>query len=61
MTELRNVQLHAPPGAAYEYANANYMLLGMIIEAVSHRPYAAYVQTHILEPLGMTHTRLKTV
>jgi CubicO group peptidase (beta-lactamase class C family) len=58
MAELRNVQPHAPPGAAYEYANANYMLLGMIIEAASHQPYAAYVQNNILDPLGMTQTRL---
>ena len=58
MAELRNVQPHAAPGAAYQYANANYMLLGMIIEAVSRQPYAAYVQTHILQPPDMSHTRL---
>ena len=34
---LRDVQPHAAPGAAYEYANANYMLLGMLVEAVSHQ------------------------
>jgi hypothetical protein len=52
------VQLDAAPGTAYEYANANYMLLGMVIEAVSRQPYAAYVQRHILDPLQMTDTRL---
>jgi CubicO group peptidase (beta-lactamase class C family) len=58
MAELRTVQPHAAPGAAYEYAKANYMLLGMIIEATSHQPYAAYVQNNIFDPLEMTHTGL---
>ena len=58
MADLRTVQPHAAPGAAYEYANANYMLLGTIIEAISHQPYAAYVQTHIFDPLEMSHTGL---
>ena len=58
MTTLGAVQPHAAPGAAYEYANANYMLLGALVEAVSHQPYAEYVQTHIFDPLRMSHTRL---
>lgn len=58
MAELRTVQPHAAPGAAYEYANANYMLLGMIVETISHRPYAAYVQNHIFDALEMRHTAL---
>jgi hypothetical protein len=58
LAALRDVQLDAAPGSAYEYANANYMLLGMIVEAVSRQPYAAYVQRHILDPLQMAGTRL---
>jgi CubicO group peptidase (beta-lactamase class C family) len=38
------------------YANANYGLLGMIIENVSGVPYEEYLKKNIFEPLGMTHS-----
>ena len=41
---------------SYEYANVNYDLLGMIVEAVSGKPYAEYLHENVLEPLGMKHT-----
>ncbi len=41
---------------SYEYANVNYDLLGMIVEAVSGMPYAEYLRTNVLEPLGMDNT-----
>ncbi len=40
----------------YEYANANYGLLGQIIETVSEVSYCDYVKTHIFDPLKMKHT-----
>jgi CubicO group peptidase (beta-lactamase class C family) len=58
LAALRDVQLHAPPGTTYQYANANYLLLGLLIEAVARQPYATYVQQHILDPLHMTNSRL---
>jgi CubicO group peptidase (beta-lactamase class C family) len=60
LTALSDVQLHAAPGTAYEYANANYMLLGMVVEAVAQERYASYVQHQILEPLQMSHTQLES-
>lgn len=38
------------------YANANYGLLGLLIESVSGLSYEAYIQEHIFKPLGMTHS-----
>ncbi len=38
------------------YANVNYALLGLIIEAVSGTSYVDYVKEHFFEPLGMNHT-----
>lgn len=38
------------------YANANYGLLGLIIEAVSGMTYEEYVSKNIFSPLGMNHT-----
>ena len=41
------------PGTRWEYSNANYLILGRVIEAVSGMPYPAYIAAHIFEPLGM--------
>lgn len=44
------------PGDEMQYSNAGYVVLGVIIERVSGQSYEEYVQTHILDPAGMTHT-----
>ena len=41
---------------AFEYANANYNLLGEIIEAASGLTYEEYISDNILDPLDMTST-----
>jgi D-alanyl-D-alanine carboxypeptidase len=46
----------AEPGAAYHYANTNYLLLGELVEKVTARPWYAEVRGRILEPLGLRHT-----
>ena len=48
--------LTRPVGSAFEYSNANYNLLGLIIETASGESYADYVQKHIFTPLDMRHT-----
>jgi CubicO group peptidase (beta-lactamase class C family) len=53
---LATVKLTRPVGAAWEYSNSNYQLLGLIIEAASGTSYASYVQKHILTPLAMRNT-----
>jgi proline iminopeptidase len=53
---LAALELGRPAGEAFEYSNANYNLLGPVIEAVSGLSYADYVQKQILDPLGMDHT-----
>ncbi len=47
------LSLKREPGAAVEYCNANYALLGQIITQVAGQPYTDYVTGHILQPLGM--------
>jgi CubicO group peptidase (beta-lactamase class C family) len=44
------------PGAKWDYSNANYYVLGALIEVLSGRDYATYVETEILEPIGMEHS-----
>jgi CubicO group peptidase (beta-lactamase class C family) len=53
---LSTLVLTRPVGSTYEYSNSNYLVLGLIVEAVSGEPYADYVQEHILTPLDMNHT-----
>jgi CubicO group peptidase (beta-lactamase class C family) len=53
---LSTIKLTRPAGVTFEYSNLNYNLLGLIIEAASGESYAAYIQHHIFEPLGMHHS-----
>lgn len=39
---------------SFSYANANYDLLGRIVEHVSGEEYASYLDKHVLAPLGMS-------
>jgi CubicO group peptidase (beta-lactamase class C family) len=53
---LANVELIATPGERYEYSNANYTTLGMIIQAVSGQSYESYITEHIFQPLDMQNS-----
>jgi CubicO group peptidase (beta-lactamase class C family) len=53
---LSRIKLSHPPGSAFEYSNLNYNLLGLVIEATGGESYANYVQNHIFDPLGMSHS-----
>lgn len=53
---LRDTQLNRPVGETFEYTDANYDVLGMIIQSVAGQPYPAYVQQQILAPLTMTRS-----
>ncbi|MER5625705.1 serine hydrolase domain-containing protein [Streptosporangium sp. NPDC002544] len=46
-----------PPGSEYRYSNTDYIVLGMLIERVTGRPYATEIRERILRPLGLRHTR----
>lgn len=42
------------PGTEWNYNNSGYILLGYIIEKVSGKTYAEYLQENFFTPLGMT-------
>jgi len=44
------------PGSEYGYSNSGFIVLGLIIEAVSGQNYYAYVQDHIFTPSNMENT-----
>lgn len=45
------------PGSAYAYTDADYNLLGAVVEAVSGTPFPAYVTAKLLQPLELSETR----
>ncbi len=52
--------VHSPlafePGTRSEYSNAGYVVLGEIVERVTHEDYHAYVARRVFTPAGMTAT-----
>lgn len=53
---LRFERMRQPADAGFEYSNANYIILGMVIQAVSGQSYEDYIQAHIFNPLEMQHS-----
>src|SRR5215216_269637 len=53
---LRSVQLNRPVGASYEYSNAGYSTLGLLIQEASGQSYDAYMRAHLYRPLEMRQT-----
>ena len=56
VAELRTVDLAAPPGARHSYCSGNYNVLGRVVETVSGRSFADYMQRQVFAPLGMHHS-----
>jgi CubicO group peptidase (beta-lactamase class C family) len=54
--ELRSAKLAGTVGETWQYSNANYNTLGMIVQAVSGEPFETYVREHILIPLEMRNS-----
>ncbi|MBI9045551.1 MAG: serine hydrolase [Anaerolineaceae bacterium] len=50
-----------PVSTKWKYSNLALSLAGMIISAVSGQSYEEYIETHILKPLGMESTFIKTI
>ena len=53
---LSHEVLARAPGSAFEYSNANYDLLGYLVQVVSGEPYTDYMREHVFAPLGMDDT-----
>ena len=46
------------PGARGDYSNTNYVLLGLVVERVTGRPFSHALRTLVLRPLGLRDTVL---
>ncbi len=54
--EIVPVKLLHPVGEVFQYSNANYLLLGLVVQVVSGQLYEEYVREHIFRPLQMHHS-----
>ena len=41
------------PGTRWQYSNTNYVIIGQIIEKITHKPLIEFLEANIFEPLGM--------
>lgn len=44
------------PAGTHQYSDANYMILGALVEQVTGDTFGAYLRRHVLDPLGMTRS-----
>jgi CubicO group peptidase (beta-lactamase class C family) len=51
---FRDRKLEFVSGARHSYNNSGYILLGDLIERISGKAYAAFLQESVFDPLGMT-------
>jgi len=51
---FRDKPLEFAPGEKMSYSNSGYVLLGYLIEKISGKTYAQFLQENIFAPLGMT-------
>lgn len=52
----QQTSLRFTPGSKFEYCNANYSLLGMLIEKISGKSLDEFLTTNIFIPCGMKNT-----
>ena len=49
-------KLRTPPGTSFKYSDINFILLGEIVQRVTHTPLEVFVQREIFAPLKMNNT-----
>jgi CubicO group peptidase (beta-lactamase class C family) len=54
--DLAPASLEGDPGEAFGYSNANYNILGLLVQAVSGQPFGEYMDEHVFAPLNMAHS-----
>ncbi|QXG75249.1 beta-lactamase family protein [Modestobacter sp. L9-4] len=58
--QLLDIALPRPalfaPGTSWEYSNTNYIVAGLLVQAVTGRPIGEEITTRIITPLGLDDT-----
>ncbi|HVA33533.1 MAG TPA: serine hydrolase domain-containing protein [Candidatus Baltobacteraceae bacterium] len=53
---IKGRPLYFAPGTQWRYSNTNYVLLGAIVDRVSHMPWEEYVRRNVFTRAGMTQS-----
>jgi N-acyl-D-aspartate/D-glutamate deacylase/CubicO group peptidase (beta-lactamase class C family) len=53
--------LQFPPGTKYQYCNTGYILMAILLEKITGKDIHDLIYPLIIEPLGLTHTKIHTV
>lgn len=61
LKEFFESTLQSKPDTKYQYANANYIMLTVILELVSEQTYGAFLKEHLFEPAQLTSTGYKQI
>lgn len=56
LRRMRYLRPFASPRSRYMYNNNAYLLAGLVVQGASGMPWAEFVRTRILQPLGMDET-----
>jgi CubicO group peptidase (beta-lactamase class C family) len=56
ISALPHTKFKYEPGTQFFYSNIGYVILGEALSRAAGEPYIQYVQEHIFQPMGMTHT-----
>ena len=56
ISHYTGIELAFYPGTEHQYGNINYVLLGILIEAISGQSYDEFVTQNVLHPLGLYNT-----
>lgn len=51
----------ADPGETFQYGDVNYLLVGLVLEAATGRPWAEVVAAEVFGPAGMTDTAIEAL
>lgn len=54
---FKNEPVDFAPGEKFDYNNSGYVLLGYLIELAAGETYENYIQKHIFDKAGMSHSR----
>jgi D-alanyl-D-alanine carboxypeptidase len=55
---VAGVPLKFKPGEKFMYHTSGYNLLGVIVERLAKKPFAAFLEERVFAPLGMSATRM---
>lgn len=60
VARLSRFKLYSPPGETFNYSNANFDILGLLLERVYEKPLEDIIEEHLFVPMGMHQSFLIT-